>query len=195
MRMNRLGGAFVATGLAAPAVWLLASSALGATRDQQAAEGFEWFWAINGPVAADGGGDLSVDDEGNVFLAGSHAGLDMDRDGEVDFESGASAYVGAHNALFMKLSRGPSDDRLRLRWMRSPRTPADRSATKIAADGRGGAFVIGAFMESIAFEDGPTLPGGDLYVARWRSATAGPTSTGTAGRTSSSRGTAPRAPG
>jgi len=194
MKVNRLVGSFVAVGLVALAVWLAAGSAAGASRDetpaevgstsdgatpaaptgtppdQQAGDGFQWFWAINGPVSADAGGDLSVDDEGNVFLAGSHSGLDMDQDGVVDFASGATAYEGAQNPLFMKLNRGPGDDRVRLRWMRSPRTPADRSATKIVADGRGGAYVIGAFMESIAFEDGPTLPaagGNDAYVARY----------------------------
>jgi len=178
MNIKRFIGAVVTAGLVLLAVWLVASSALGAAPPQvapssataQAAEGFEWFWAINGPVAADGGGDLSVDAEGNVFLAGSHAGLDMDQDGVVDFASGATAFVGANNPLFMKLNRGPTDDRVRLRWMRSPRTPADRSQTKIAADGRGGAYVIGAFMESVAFEDGPTLAGSggnDAYVARY----------------------------
>lgn len=198
MRIKTVIAAVVTLGLVLAAAWSVASPALDALAEEtgaappgadaaadpdgpasatgsadgnaQAAEGFEWFWAINGPVAADGGGDLSVDAQGNVFLAGGHAGLDMDQDGEVDFASGATVFVGANNPLFMKLNRGPSDDRVRLRWMRSPSTPADRSQTKIAADGRGGAYVIGAFMESVAFEDGPTLAGAggnDAYVARY----------------------------
>jgi hypothetical protein len=166
------------------AAWFLASDARGdsappdtssgrASPVPQAAEGFEWFWAINGPVSADAAGDLSVDAEGSVFIAGGHGGLDMDRDGVVDIESGATAYEGANNPFFMKLSRDPSDDRVRLRWTRSPKTPADRTQTSIAADGRGGAYVAGAFQEMVAFEGGPTLRGAggnDSYIARYDAA-------------------------
>lgn len=172
--------ALLATGVVGPATWWMggASTTPGEARGgpvsngalDQVAEGFEWFWAINGPVAADAGGDLSVDAAGNVFLAGSHAGLDLDQDGTVDVASGATAYVGARNPLFMKLNKGPGDDRVRLRWIRSPSTPADRSQTKVAADGSGGVFVVGAFMESLSFEDGPTLMGGggnDAFIARY----------------------------
>lgn len=136
----------------------------------QEAKGFEWFWAINGPVGADAGTDLSVDDDGNVFLAGSHSGLDMDRDGAVDIASDDIPYHGAKDPIFMKLNRGPGDERVRLRWTRSPTSPSDRSQTRIAVDYRGGAYVVGAFAESLSFEDGPTLTaagGNDGYVARY----------------------------
>lgn len=182
------------------AVWFLASAAseasarVGASAQpdaalSQAADGFEWFWAINGPVSADAAGAMSVDAEGSVFIAGGHGGLDMDRDGVIDIASGATAYEGAQNPFFMKLSRGPSDDRVRMRWTRSPSTPADRTQTSIAADGQGGAYVSGAFRETVAFEGGPTLQGAgdnDSYVARydgdgtvmWAKAFGGPGSDG-----------------
>ena len=148
----------------------ITESATTAVAANQVATGFEWFWAISGPVAADAGSDLSVDAAGNVFLAGSHGGLDMDKDGVVDFTSGGVSYEGAANSLIMKLNRGPSDDRVRLRWMRSPRNPADRSQTRIAVDNQGGAYVIGAFAQELSFEDGPTLPGAggnDGFIARY----------------------------
>lgn len=183
MRTRGVTVTFSAIALAGFAAWLAVSTARGAAaRDAmssravpdapapQTAEGFEWFWAINGPVSGDAGSDLSVDEEGNVFLGGAHGGLDMDRDGVVDFQSGGTAYEGAHNSFFMKLNRGPSDDRVRLRWMRSPRTPADRSQSRVAADGRGGVYVTGAFAESLSFESGPTLGGAggnDAYIARY----------------------------
>lgn len=191
MGIKSLVRSIAAAGLVAVAVWYVAASSLGASANeaatgqdtrvvppagasgaagQQAAEGFEWFWAINGPVSADGGGDLSVDAEGNVFLAGSHGGLDMDGDGVVDLPSAGTAYEGARNSLFMKLSRGPSDDRVRLRWTRTPGNPADRANSRIAADGRGGAWVSGTFRETVSFEGGSVLrgPGGnDAWIAHY----------------------------
>lgn len=174
------GRLFLAVGVGLPAglaAWVGATPAanvvsLGAVPAVSAglpADGVEWFWAINGPVSADAGLDLSVDSDGNVFLAGSHGGLDMDNDGVVDLPSRATAYHGARNPLFMKLSAG-ADDRMKIRWARSPGTPADRSQAKVAADGRGGVYVSGAFMESLAFEDGPTLAGAggnDAFIARY----------------------------
>ncbi|MDX1394386.1 MAG: hypothetical protein R3195_08345 [Gemmatimonadota bacterium] len=161
------------------ATWLVARSAIGAPTDieaptdggvQQAAEGYEWSWVINGPNGADGADQLSVDEEGNVFIAGFHGGLDYDWDGVVDVESGGNAvYRGARNSFFMKLSRGPSDDRVRARWTQTPHTPSDRFRTQIAADGRGGAYIKGDFMESLAFDGGPTLQGAgsnDAYIGR-----------------------------
>ena len=182
--------AIPAVALSGAAAWLLANAAFGAAREvvpstptdlvSQDAEGFEWFWAINGPVSADAIGSMSVDAEGSVFVAGGHGGLDMDRDGVVDIESGSTAHVGASNPFFMKLSRGPSDDRVRLRWTRSPRSPGDRTQSSIAADGRGGAFVAGAFAGTspseagtVEFDGGPTIQGAggnDAYIARYDAA-------------------------
>jgi hypothetical protein len=180
MTNRKFTTALVAAMLVGLAAWLVASTALGSPPDAsaapsggrtaQAADGFEWFWAINGPVSADGGSDMSVDEDGNVFIAGGHGGLDMDRDGVVDLPSGGTSYVGASNSFLMKMSQGPTDERVRLRWTRSPSNPADRSQTKVAADGRGGAFISGAFMETISFEGGPTVHGGggnDAYVAHY----------------------------
>jgi len=141
-----------------------------AAASRPAEPGIEWFWAINGPVSADAGGDFAIDAEGNVFLAGSHGGLDIDHDGNVDLASGATAYKGARNPLFMKLGSDGPGQPMKIRWARSPATPADRSDTRIAVDGRGGAFVTGAFMESLSFEGGPRLAGAggnDAYLARY----------------------------
>jgi hypothetical protein len=178
----------VACGVSVPAglaAWLVASTTLGApgagaaslgsfpaepAGHEAAGAGVEWFWGLNGPVSADEGSDLSVDTHGNVFLAGGHGGLDMDNDGVVDLESGATAYVGARNTLFMKIGRSRSDEPMKLRWVRSPRSPADRIQAKVAADGRGGVYVSGSFAESLAFEDGPTLEGAggnDAFTARY----------------------------
>ena len=160
----------VTTTLGPPTADMVPNVAVEARQAGEQADGVEWFWAMNGPVSADAGVDLSVDTLGNVFLAGGHGGLDMDHDGVVDLESGATAYVGVQNSLFMKLGRDPSDERMRIRWARSPSTPADRTQAKVAADGRGGVYVSGAFMESLSFEGGPTLQGAggnDAYIARY----------------------------
>ena len=171
------GGLGMPAGLLA---WLVAGTTLGPPMTgsgpvgvapaPRAADGVEWFWAINGPVSADAGGDMSVDSLGNVFIAGGHGGLDMDWDGIVDVPSRATAYVGANNPLFMKLGRRRADEPFRVLWVRSPGTPADRSQTKVAADGRGGMYGSGAFMESLSFEGGPTLQGAggnDAFIARY----------------------------
>lgn len=176
-RLLTVGALGVPTGLV---TWFVVQSSLGSPTSLApagttlapiaASEGIEWFWAINGPVSADGGGDFAIDAEGNVFLAGSHGGLDLDHDGKVDLESGATAYKGARNPFFMKLGAGGAGQPMKIDWARSPRTPADRSDTRIAVDGQGGAFVTGAFMETLAFEGGPSLEGAggnDAYVARY----------------------------
>jgi len=89
----------------------------------------------------------------------------------VDLPSRATADAGARNPLFMKLSRGPSDGHLKIRWARSPGTPADRAQARVAADGLGGVYASGAFQESLAFEGGgPTLKGAggnDGFIARY----------------------------
>ena len=134
------------------------------------AEGIEWFWAINGPVSADAGGDVSVDSAGNVFIAGGHGGLDMDNDGAVDLPSGATAYVGANNSYLMKLGNDQPGEPMKIRWIRSPSSPADRTQAKVAADGTGGAYLTGAFAESLSFRDGPSLAGAggnDAFIARY----------------------------
>ncbi|MGD8276986.1 MAG: hypothetical protein PVH00_03120 [Gemmatimonadota bacterium] len=165
-----LAASLVSTGaIGDPGVRAVPATPPAGSAVQQATD-IEWFWAINGPVAADGANDLSIDGEGNVFLAGAHSGLDIDHDGTVEFKSGATVYEGASNPLFMKLGRRSPDEPMRILWARSPHTPADRSQTRIAVDGRGGAYVTGAFMESLSFEDGPTLRGAggnDAFVARY----------------------------
>ena len=187
MNTRRLIIATLAVALVGVGTWLLATSSLGATAlagvpagttggddsgspAPQEADGFQWHWVINGPNGSDGADQLSVDDDGNVFIAGFHGGLDYDWDGVVDIESGGSVvYQGARNSFFMKLNRGPNDERVRVRWTRTPHTPADRFRTQIAADGAGGAYIKGDFQEWLSFEDGPTLQGAgsnDAYIGR-----------------------------
>ena len=67
---------------AAVATWVVASRTVGALFAGEPAVittpdlatpanigSVQWFWALNGPVSADAGGDLSVDAEGNVRVA------------------------------------------------------------------------------------------------------------------------------
>ena len=179
MSRRQIAISVIAGAIVGLAAWMAADNALGAsanppvsssaspaTSDDQAAEDFEWYWVINGPNGADGADQLSVDADGNVFIAGYHGGLDYDWDGVVEVESGGSAvYRGARNSFFMKLNRGPTDDRVRVRWTLTPHTPADRFRTQIAADGRGGAYVKGDFRETLSFAGGPTLQGAGSNAA------------------------------
>ena len=153
-----------------PAIQAERLDSVTAHRVDRGRNGIEWFWAINGPVSADGGGDLAVDDSGNVFLAGSHGGLDLDHDGVVDLPSAATVYRGARNPLIMKLGPAGPGEAKKIRWARSPHTPADRAQSKVATDGRGGAYLVGAFMDSLSFDGGPRLEGAggnDAFIARY----------------------------
>lgn len=182
MKMRTYTAMFLGAAVVGLAVWSLLGSARGASARDRAPErsapdgalrppdGFQWFFTLHGPVSGDAGTDLSVDSDGNVFIAGHHGGLDLDRDGTLDVESRATAYRGATNPLFMKLSRGPSDGGVTLRWTRSPGTPADSKSAVVAADGQGGVYAAGRFQGSVSFEGGPSLTsrgGWDSFLARY----------------------------
>lgn len=130
----------------------------------QEAEGFQWFWTLKGPLTTDAGNDMVVDEQGNVFIAGYHGGLDLDGDGTIDLPAKEE------DPLFIKLSQRAEDQGVTTQWMRSPSSPGFHKSSAIAADGRGGAFVLGRFRETLSFESGLTLPGGgqnDAFLARY----------------------------
>lgn len=120
-------------------------------RISQDAEGFQWFWTFDGPVGADTGNEIVRDDEGNIFIAGAHNGLDFDRDGTIDLPTDGS------EVLFLKMRETPDGDRVEIDWVRSPVSPGFNTGTRVAPDYRGGAYWIGRFQQTLEFESGLTL--------------------------------------
>ena len=51
---------------------------------------FGWVKTYLGPCCSDGGADLTIDSEGDVFVTGHRGGLDLDRDGSVDIQTHGS---------------------------------------------------------------------------------------------------------
>lgn len=161
----------------------------------EAAEGFEWFFTFNGPVGGDVGSNMALDDEGNIFLAGSHHGLDNDRDGRIEIESEEK------DVFFMKMSQRPEDDGVTVEWIRSPTTPAWNQLAWVAPDRAGGAYGVGRFSERLTF--GPShalegVEGNDGFLVRygsdgsvlWTRAFAGPGNDGLRDVASDARGNA-----
>jgi hypothetical protein len=130
-------------------------ASLGAS-PSQAAEGFQWFWTFDGPISADSGNEIVSDDEGNIFIAGTHGGLDFDRDGTLDLDAEGA------EILFLKMRETPGNDRVTIDWIRSPKSPGFNTGPRIAVDGRGGAYGIGRFQQAVEFGAELTLPGRGL---------------------------------
>lgn len=137
---------------------------VGVPRDAQDAAGFRWFWTISGPVGADAGNDIVVDEAGNMFLMGTHDGLDLDRDGTLDLPSD-----GMEN-LLVKLRQAPGGG-VTVDWIRSPASPGFNAAgSRIATDGQGGVFAMGRFQQYVTFDDDGRLEGrgaNDGFLARY----------------------------
>ncbi|MDX1394391.1 MAG: hypothetical protein R3195_08370 [Gemmatimonadota bacterium] len=130
----------VAAGLSAPALWLLLSLAGGpriatppanapatTTPPAPAAPGFDRAWILNGPTSGDVGDDIVIDDEGTMFIAGSHGGLDIDRDGAIELPADEI------DPLFIKIGRTSQDG-----WARGLESPGFTTATGVAPDRQGG---------------------------------------------------------
>jgi hypothetical protein len=100
---------------------------------------FVWVKSFLGPCCSDGGADLSIDPDGDVFVAGHRGGLDLDRDGSVDIQT-----HGSPDTLLFK-----SNDEGRDRWVSGPGGPEPDSASGLAADRNGGVFVVGSFAKSV----------------------------------------------
>lgn len=137
------------------------SSAAAATA---VAPGFQYFWAIHGPNGADAGNDMERDEVGNIFLAGSHGGLDPDRDGSLDLTADKA------DILFMKLSPREPGGQPHIDWMRSVSASGFEFSSAVAPDRAGGMYGIGRFGMSVSFDRGPTLPTrgmNDSYIVRY----------------------------
>lgn len=111
---------------------------------------YERAWALSGPCCGDSGHDIAVEPDGSFFIVGNYGALDLDRDGAVDQRS-----EGGHDAIIMKTR--PSGD---LAWVRAPRSPAASYARlTVAPDRRGGAYIAGAFIDSLQFRSGQRIVG------------------------------------
>jgi len=122
----------------------------------QESEGFQWFWVFDGPVGADSGNEIVSDADGNIFVTGTHSGLDFDRDGTLDLEADGA------EVLFLKMRETPEDNRVTIDWVRSPVSPGFNTGNRIAVDHRGGVYGIGRFQQAVEFGPELTLPGRGL---------------------------------
>lgn len=128
--------------------------------------GFKSVFTLAGPNTTDGGGDMSTDSAGNIFIAGNHGGLDLDGDGTIDLAADVS------DSLFMKLHFDAGTQETIIDWTRSPVAAGDQSSAKISPDQQGGAFGIGRFRDQITFDNGFVMRGAggnDAFVARYDS--------------------------
>ncbi|NNF33864.1 MAG: hypothetical protein HKN68_07130 [Saprospiraceae bacterium] len=126
-------------------------------------EDFQWFWTLDGPKHGDGGSDMVVDNEGNIFVAGFHGGIDLDRDGSIDLEADAV------DPIFMKLTWNDVDKRHRVQWFKTGIAPGYTMQALIAPDQSGGAYVVGRFQEKIEFDNGLKIESGgknDSFLVR-----------------------------
>ena len=128
------------------------------------ASGFQWLWVLNGPVSADAGSDLEIDEAGNIFLGGYTGGVDIDRDGTLDLTADNA------DALFVKLTLGAPGEQPRHQWMRSARVPQFEFSASVAPDRAGGMYGVGRFQQTVSFGDGAEyLSRGknDSYIVRF----------------------------
>jgi hypothetical protein len=124
---------------------------------------FQWFWALDGPKHGDGGTDMVVDKEGNIFVAGFHGGIDLDRDGNIDLEADAV------DPIFMKMTWNENDQRHRVQWFKTGIAPGYTMHALIAPDQSGGAYVAARFQDKIEFDNGMKIKSGgknDSFLIR-----------------------------
>lgn len=125
------------------------AAAIGAVSPPvQSAGGFEWVWALSGPVAGEAGSDMAIAADGTIFIAGHNAGIDGDGDGAVDIPADGV------DPLFLKVSAEG-----KLAWIRAPTAPGYNEGSGIAPDGQGGAYATGSFRETLSFGSDRTLRG------------------------------------
>ncbi|MCL7979553.1 MAG: hypothetical protein M8865_06600 [marine benthic group bacterium] len=126
--------------------------------------GFQWFWVLNGPISADAGTDLVMDEDGNIFLGGYTGGVDVDRDGTLDLTTEGA------DALFMKLTPAGPGERPRPVWMKSARVSNFEYTASVAPDRAGGMYGVGRFQQKVSFGEGAALSGrgkNDAYIVRF----------------------------
>ena len=158
--------AMTATAVTVVGVLALAYTTIasGGASPSQAAEGFQWFWTIDGPVSADAGSEIVTDGDGNIFIAGAHGGLDLDRDGTLDLTADIA------EVLFLKVREVPESGRVAVEWVRAPVSPGVNTGSGVAVDRRGGVYGIGRFRDYVEFGPELTLPGrglNDGFIVRY----------------------------
>ena len=107
-----------------------------------------WF---PGPTSGDSAHAMQIDRDGSIFVAGSHGGLDLDRNGAVDVQSQGI------DPLIMKLRADGS-----VSWVRSPAAPGLQRGERLALDRTGGVYAAGMLADTVRFSD-------DLAVKSTRS--------------------------
>jgi len=128
-------------------ILMLASAASSAAQERYQ---YERAWAIAGPCCGDSGHDIAVEPDGSFFIVGNYGAIDLDGDGAIDQRSD-----GGHDAIIMK--GRPSGE---LAWVRAPRSPAASYARlTVASDRQGGAYLVGAFIDSMQFRSGERITG------------------------------------
>lgn len=95
-------------------------------------DSLETVVTIKGPESGDSGWDLFIDEEGNLFTAGSHGGLDGDGDGTVDRPADGI------DPMFIKSSPNGM-----VTWVASPTAPGFDAGRSIASDRAGGLYAVG----------------------------------------------------
>jgi len=128
------------------ALWLLLGGPTATAGQPRFA--YEQAWALSGPCCGDSGDDVAVLPDGSFIVVGRYGALDLDGDGRIDQRS-----EGGHDPIIMK--GRPGGD---LAWVRAPRSPAESYAPmSVALDRQGGAFLAGAFIDSMRFRSGERI--------------------------------------
>lgn len=128
---------------------LLGDGAQGVTRGQTSPYRFEWARAISGPLEGESGQDLVVAADGSVYVVGSHGGLDLDGDGEVDLPSMSCGGPCPRSSMDAFLVKFGADGYVE--WIRSPDGPDTDWGQRLALDGAGGVYMGGIFREFLDF--------------------------------------------
>lgn len=121
----------------------LPASEMGSPEPAASRDSLEALYWMPGPTSGDGGEGLAIDDEGNLFVAGSHGGLDVDGDGTVD------VVADGIDPFFLKFSAEGT-----LAWIRTGSEAGFQSTRRIAPDRSGGLYAVGSFRETMDFGDG-----------------------------------------
>ncbi len=109
---------------------------------------YERAGALSGPCCGDSGDDVAVLPDGSFIVVGHYGALDLDGDGRIDQRS-----EGGRDPIIMK--GRPGGD---LAWVRAPRSPAaSYLPLSVALDRQGGAYMVGAFGESMQFRSGERI--------------------------------------
>jgi hypothetical protein len=127
--------------LASTALTLVAFTGSPRLQAQQPLYRFVDVRTMVGPCCTDEGMAIVVDGEGGVLVAGRRGSLDLDHDGAIDVKT-----WGSPDSLVSKVVLNGKDN---TGWTLDLGGPGDDRAHGIAPDGRGGAYVVGEFPQSL----------------------------------------------